>query len=323
VFKSASSSPKNVGIFGNSDTSTRFGSFFNGSGGLRAHGYANSNYLDQYCEATSDGFSASSAIVEEFVHTGANFELCLNGAHKDGKTTKSTVPDGNASVFMIGQMVSMANKFNGDIAEVRIYNNRLTDTERNIVANHLAARYGVTLGGRSLYSGASDGCALDVVGVGCGVSNSSIGDDKVIYTAGSMFESEDSAGLTMSVETLSAGDYVLAGHGEKLNKWIKADLGVRRMKRAWHITKTNAASLDLKLVFTFGKAGIEPLEDKVRPQYKLFRSVDGGSTWASVDVPLTRNGHELICILPANTFVEGQYTVGADVIAQGFAIVIK
>ena len=59
---------------------------------------------------------------------------------------------------------------------------------------------------------------------------------------------------------------------------------MERMKRAWHITKTNAAALDLSLDFNLSDAGVALLDERERPAYKLVRSLDGGATLPVVAV---------------------------------------
>ena len=265
-------------------------------------------------------------MIVDSLRNGRAVDTYLNGSRQTGQNN-AELSNSIANTFNIGNMAGMASKFQGDIAEIRVYNRAISDVERNIVANHLAARYGVTMSGNSLYGGATAtaGCNLDVAGIGCTTNkSSSSSSSSVVHVPGNITVSDNSAGLTISaVGSLSDGDYVLAGHGEKANRWVGVGQGVKRMKRAWHITKTNASSLDLKLAFRLADAGIAPLEERVHPQYKLLRSFDGGATWTSVEVALTRNGQEFTCTLPAATFVEGQYTLGADVVPSGLIITFR
>lgn len=311
--------PVDMGVAGNLDGNVRFGAFFTGSSDLRMYGFA-VNYEGAYCVINNANMNFTQAMLMDLTRKGNVAVACLDGLYQTGKN--QLIANANSSAFMIGQMANLTSKFKGDIAEVRVYNRTLSDVERNIVANHLAARYGVTMAGNSLYNGVTAGCTLDVVGIGRTMSSAS--SESGVHVPGNITVSDNSAGLTIAASgSLSDGDYVLAGHGEKANRWIYADQGVMRMKRTWHITKTNAASLDLKLAFRLTDAGIGLLDASARPKkYKLLRSLDGGSTWVEVDVGLTQNGQEFTCTLPAATFAEGQYTVGVDV-GKGFVITFR
>ena len=327
VFKVADSvdlsdSGVSLSVFGNTDGTTRFGAMFPASTQLRlrTHGYVVSESTS-YCQFSLENDTLGSAMIVDSLRNGSAVDTYVNGARKAGQ--KNASGESKDDTFNIGNMAGMGSKFKGDIAEIRVYNRAISDVERNIVANHLAARYGVTMDGNSLYGGATAGCKYDVVGIGCTTTATSSGTG-VVHVPGNITVSDNSAGLTIAaIGSLSDRDYVLVGHGEKANRWVNAGDGVKRMKRAWHITKTNASSLDLKLAFRLSDAGIEPLEDRVHPQYKLLRSLDGGTTWIGVEVALMRNGQEFTCALPAATFAEGQYTLGADVVAPGFVIILR
>jgi hypothetical protein len=311
--------PVNMGVIGNRDNTIRFGAFFTGSSDLRTHGYVQS--VDaKYCVVGRNNIHFAQAMLVDSARKDNVVDTCLDGLCLAGHET--ALDNANASAFMIGQMAALSNKFKGDIAEVRVYNRALSDTERNIVANHLAARYGITMRDNSLYDGTATGCRLDVVGIGCTTGTAS--SESGVHVAGTIAVSDNSAGLTIAASgSLSDGDYVLAGHGEKANRWEKAGQAVKRMKRAWYITKTNAATLDLKLTFRLSDAGIKMLQDRYRAQYKLLRSVDGGSTWTGVEVGLKQNGQEFSYTLPAATFTEGFYTIGADVVEPGTVVIVR
>ena len=311
-------------VFGTSSSDPRFGAMFPSATTvlrLRTHGYVQ-NSSEKYCQFNLENDALGKAMIVDSLRSGTVVDSYLNGSRKVGKSD-SALGNSNANTFNIGNMAGMGSKFQGDIAEIRVYNRAISDVERNIVANHLAARYGVTMDGNLLYGGAAAGCTLDVVGVGCSTNKSSV--SSTVHVPGNITVSDNSAGLVIAVVgSLADGDYVLAGHGEKANKWVSAGDCVKRMKRAWHITKTNAASLDLKLTFRLVDAGIEPIEDKFRPKnYRLLLSVDGGTTWTDVEVDLTRNGQEFTCTIPAATFAEGQYTIGAAVTAPGLVIFLR
>ena len=316
-----------MAIFGNSLISDgnydpRFGAFFTADSVLRTHGFV-SNNPKKYCVIQSANVTIGAATLIDASRRGSTVDSYLDGLHQDGKNTSLEAEV--ATRFKIGHMFNLSNRFKGEIAEVRVYNKALSDAERNIVANHLAARYGITMRDNLLYGGAVDECVHDVVGIGCTTANAntpntsnggSVTNNWSVHVAGNITVSDASAGLTLAaVGTLANGDYVLAGHGVKVNAWVPIALDVKRMKRGWHVTKTNAAALDLSLDFNLSDAGVALLDEQERPSYKLMRSLDGGATWADVNVTLTQTPGGFTCVLPAAEYAEGQYTLAADVLA--------
>ncbi len=323
--------PKDMGIVGNADGTTRFGAFFTGTHDLRTHGYVK-NEPAKYCVVPAANFTIGQPMLIDSARAGNTVDSYLDGQHQDGKR-RGDMDNSTSSQLMIGQMMSFANKFKGNFAEFRVYNRTLSDAERNIVANHLAARYGITMRDNLLYGGATDDCVLDVVGVGRTTANSvapntsndgTVTNSWSVHVAGNITVSESSAGLTLAAAgTLANGDYVLAGHGEKANAWVSVTANMKRLKRAWHVTKTNAAALDLSLDFDLSDAGVALLDERDRPAYKLVRSLDGGATWEDVSVTLTQTGGGFSCILPAAEYAEGQYTLAADVLARGTMLIFR
>lgn len=339
VFKvTAGVVPSDMGIFGNKDGGVRFGSFFIGASGgavppLRTHGYV-ANDKTKFCVVPSANFTIGQPMLLDSSRNENCVDTYLDGSHLDGKNR--TLDNATSSQFMIGNMVSLSHYFKGDFAEVRIYNRALSDAERNIVANHLAARYGITMRNNLLYGGAAEDCVLDVVGIGRTTSGSNTPNTSEngagggittnswnLHVAGSVTVSGASAGLTLAAAgSLANGDYVLAGHGVKENGWVSTGTGAKRMKRAWHITKTNAASLNLVLTFSLADAGVSLLEERLHPQYRLMRSVDGGA-WETVEMDLTQTANGFTATLSAADFAEGQYTLGAEVTPFGTVLSIR
>ena len=322
--------PSNMGVFGEVDNNgSRFGAFFVQAAqgvvtALRTHAFVDNN-SGMFCVMQDSGVLGGEASLIDSCRFGKYVDSYLDGRWQDGKY-KSDMSAALPSRFYMGKMLTLS-PFNGDIAEVRVYNRTLKDVERNIVANHLAARYGIALRDNLLYGGAADGCGLDVVGIGCTTADTKVSDGSSggnIHVAGDVTVSDNSAGLTLSAAgTLADGDYVLAGHGVKDNAWVPVGMGVKRLKRAWHVTKTNAASLDLSLAFNLADAGVGLLDAKEKPVYGLFRSLDGGATWSAVDVPLVQTAGGFTCTLPASAFAEGQYTLGAHVTPLGTLMIFR
>ena len=329
--------PSNMGVFGEVDNNgSRFGAFFVEAAqgvvtALRTHAFVDNN-AGMFCVMQDTGILDGEASLIDSCRLGKYVDSYLDGRWQDGKY-KSDMSTALPSRFYMGKMLSGLSAFNGDIAEVRVYNRTLKTVERNIVANHLAARYGIALRDNLLYGGATDGCVLDVVGIGRTIADGSapntsnggsVTNSWSVYAASNITVSDNSAGLTLSAAgTLADGDYVLAGHGVKDNAWVPVASDVKRLKRAWHITKTNAASLDLALAFTLADAGVGLLDAKEKPVYGLFRSLDGGATWSAVDVPLVQTAGGFTCTLPASAFAEGQYTLGAHVTPLGTMVIFR
>ena len=96
------------------------------------------------------GIYAGVTIQDTIDHTGA-FHVCsgvFNGASSEAYLDTMQVATGNAGSSRIGQLVVMAaynlgSAYPGDVAEILIYNSKLSTTDRQNVENYLIDKYGL------------------------------------------------------------------------------------------------------------------------------------------------------------------------------------
>ena len=335
VFKLAADvtpvSRKDKGIFGNAGEGAstgypnRFGMFFSGNEGnpLRTHGFVN-NDANQFCTIPGESIRPSTTYLVDLRRYGNVLASTLNGVWQAGHS--NAFISAFSDKFDIGKFINVA-PFKGDIAEIRIYNRALSDVERRIVNNQLSARYGVTLKGADVKfgNGIRNGCVHDVVGIGCGTRDDCTNDNGnwIVRRKGTIATSDDSAGLTLfAVGAQANGDYLLAGHGEQTNAWVKQSSSLRRMKRAWYLQRTNMANVDVVLSFDLTAAGIAAISEEAHPVYRLLKSTDG-TTWTVVDVEPVATSKGFSFTIRSTDYADGFYTLGAEVSSIGGVIVFR
>lgn len=117
--------------------------------GLRAG--ANSNlvpYADLNINATATTTSSATTTALNSAHLlaatydGAERKIYLGGVLKATTAVAGSLSYGTATVFRVGSYLGN-NYFNGDLAEVLVYDRALSDSERNEVEAYLYAKYGV------------------------------------------------------------------------------------------------------------------------------------------------------------------------------------
>ena len=124
--------------------------------------------------------------------------------------------------------------FNGEIAEIIIYNYAVNSAQRNITANYLSSKYGISIGATDRYTyDASNG--YDVAGIGrVNLSN--------------LHSSATSAGILNISAPSGMGDteYLLFGHNNgSASSWVSTEvptdalnLNYLRIEREWKVNKT-------------------------------------------------------------------------------------
>ena len=148
--------------------------------------------------------------------------------------------------------------FNGDIAEVILYANRLDDLDREKIESYLAIKYGLTLGHNYI---ASDGTILWDLSASTGYNTgiAGIGRDD----ASSLHQKQSLAGiLSIGIDTLTAdnasnpntftedGSFLMWGHNDEPVTETPVMFGAsdaQVLKRTWFVQKTGTVdSVDLQ-----------------------------------------------------------------------------
>ncbi|MDW7693103.1 T9SS type A sorting domain-containing protein [Flammeovirgaceae bacterium SG7u.111] len=229
---------------------------------------------------------------------------------QDGDTVSTSSLKTGASISNGGSLVIGAEQddldggydanqnYEGQIAEIIIFNSELNNAQKNILNNYLSAKYGITLGANELYSGDDNGYDFDVIGIG--------------KTADGSHELANSTGLILSPYNSSLDDdeYIIAGHNNTTNLVTADSLAAgieQRWARTWYIEKTG--SLGATITFDFGD-GIDGKYPQNITNYALLKW--DGAEYAEVTVDnITVNGDKLnFEVSDANLSLTGIYTVG-------------
>jgi len=193
---------------------------------------------------------------------------------------------------------------NGNIAEFMVFTGSNNLAERNIDLNYLGAKYNIARTGRNYYGGDSSGNGeYDFHVAGIGYESAS---DKVTSSPGS----GSSNGLIIAENTAmnTAGQYLLAGDKNTANTWVTTNLssGWQRWARDWYLQKTG--SLDAKLTFDFGDAGVSYSSGKT---YRLLYRSSSSGTFADAGMTGSfSSGDEISFTVPDGTLQTGYYTLG-------------
>jgi len=190
--------------------------------------------------------------------------------------------------------------FDGDMAEVLLYDRLLNSAEDSLVRNYLASKYNIAPGVTDRYAGdtsAAGDYELDVFGIGRNDAANEV-------TTGS------SAGLTLteSGNTLEGGDWLLAGHKTPVNQWVSADVppSMQRFDRVWYLDKTG--TLDATLTFDLSEAG---LASPSVPDYRLLFSPTNAFAFSDLGLTPTLSGDQISFTVPNAQLLDGYYTLAA------------
>ena len=176
------------------------------------------------------------------------------GASRVGNLTVNTVGRSNAPTPLF---------FRGQMAEVLIYARTLNTAERVITENYLSAKYLTALAANDKYAGdapAAGNYDFDVFGIGRDVaSNVNINQGPFDISPAGELASGASGGLGLDErnDSLSDGDYLLAGHDGTPHGTTASDVpgGVaERWSRVFFLDVTGG--LDALLTFDFAAAGL-------------------------------------------------------------------
>lgn len=190
--------------------------------------------------STSSGLVGTEGLrILEYSYASGGRAVYMNGTpwYTD---TETRTPKANARPVYIGNERGTTGRcMNGDLAEVIAYNTRLNAAQRIIVDNHLAAKYGLSLGTADLYAQDSEARGdydSDVAGIG---------------RAGNAEQQLDSRGSGVVRITsngpaeLANGEFLFWGHDNKaLGSGWTNDLpsGVQgRWDRVWRVSEVDLA----------------------------------------------------------------------------------
>lgn len=217
----------------------------------------------------------------------------FGGASQTGDYSIDTIAAGTSSGTQ---------NFEGDIAEIVLFDRQLNSAERVVVHNYLASKYDLTLAADDHYSGDTPGQEnydLDVFGVG--------------RNAGGAVQTAASAGLAISENnsSLATAEWVLAGHKVYINQLVDSDVpGIaRRWERVWFLDETG--SVDVELQFDYSESGLD--EPSVGQEYALLYSSTNAFDFADLGLVATVAGDQISFDLGGSTLSNGYYALGVRV----------
>ena len=209
-------------------------------------------------------------------------------------------------LFRLGANRNDVTYINMRAVEYAFYSEALNLAERNIVQNHLSARYDIGLDQDDYYAGdtgANGDRDEDVIGIGT-------------ESDGSHTASHNGGGLQLTqASNFGNGDYLFAGHDGSNNVEDTLDLlGVpgleARWSRTWYFDLTDAgAAMTIDILFDFSESGIPEQPGDVSNYRLLYRPglagawTDAGSATGVVNDQVSFTGVAL-------SNGDGQYTLG-------------
>ncbi len=216
---------------------------------------------------------------------GANVtavEAYLEGVSLSQASASSAVINTGINGTSLGWSDHVTDYFDGDMAEVIIYNNELNNTQRIIVENYLGTKYGLDLSSSShdYYSYESTN-SEDLAGIGQ-------------YAAADYHTAAQSAGMVRisNASSLEAGDYLLFAHDNgDFSSWVNIEVpadSIRRIAREWRFDETN----DIGTVTLTVDPALLPAAYPGYTFWSAWLDSDGDFTSGSRAVPLSFNGSE-------------------------------
>ena len=187
--------------------------------------------------------------------------------------------------------------FDGDIAEVILYERQLNSAEDILVQNYLSSRYDLAYG-NDRYAGdtsAQGEYDLDVFGIG---------------RVNSSNESTNGMGAGLAIaesgDTLGDGEWVLAGHKTGVNGWVADDIaGALRSDRVWYLDETG--DVNVTLTFDLSDAGLSNWAD----EFMLLYSTTNAFAFTDLGLMPAVNGDQVSFNLTGGSLQDGYYTLAA------------
>jgi hypothetical protein len=140
-----------------------------------------------------------------FINTSSYTTSTFNGFIDGASTASGAVSNtGGLTSLSIGSLTPTSEFWNGSIAEFIVYNKVLSEAERVLVENYLAAKYGLALTGIDYYAQdkpVAGNYDYDVAGIGAG-------------TTGAAVTSGQGSGIVQvsAPSAMTAGEYLMFGH---------------------------------------------------------------------------------------------------------------
>jgi hypothetical protein len=179
--------------------------------------------------------------------------------------------------------------YQGQIAELIIYNSKLNAAEQQVVENYLSSKYDSPMAANDHYDGDSNANGdydADVFGIGRAANGE-------VSSTGSF-----GSGLTLTENnsSLSTGEFLLAGHNS-----AALTLTNDVLDRVWYLDKTGA--LDATLTFNADELGLD-----IPGANLLYKALEAG-TFSVVPVSAVIVGDQISFSLANAQLLDGYYTL--------------
>ncbi|PIB35876.1 hypothetical protein BFP72_10955 [Reichenbachiella sp. 5M10] len=230
-----------------------------------------------------------------------NSETTVNTISYDGETGNGPSRLGSSG---------SGSYYDGEIAEIFLFSERLDDTKYIIVQNYLNARYGLATA-NDFYAGDLEVNSEHTYGV-FGIGKA---------TGATALSTSTSEGLQLTANSgLDDGDYVFAGHKTINNALLESDIaGIggaspARMQRVWYIDQTDTGTpLDVDITFNLDEAGIPDVALANASNYKLIsRSSANVGNWSDAGGTVSIDDVNNTISFSGVTLTDDFYTVATE-----------
>jgi hypothetical protein len=266
-----------------------------------------------------DARNAWSIVGASWRNSDDNVLAYLNGQQKYDNTLPSDNDITQNGCLAIGGEQDAVNggydanqDYEGDIAEVFIYNVILNSAQINIVNNYLSAKYNIAMAANDKYAGddsGKDNYDFEVIGIG--TESDGIHD-----------EAHGSGGLWIEqASNFGNGDYLLIGHNHITPQIYTPDddAGMtavsieKRWARDWYFDITDAGSaitVDLTFDFTEAEMNSSSSPAGTTTNYKLLYRSGTSGDWKIVSSASSKTASQVLFTGQALADGDGYYTLG-------------
>ena len=193
--------------------------------------------------------------------------------------------------------------FDGDIAELIMFGSSLLQSERVVIENYLAQKYGLDANLTTDRFDPPDGSYIvDMTGVGTEADGTNeLNSSGFVVTANGNFD---------------IGDYIFAAHDGTANS-VDNSPGVLHSdieaawQRNWYLEKSGDGNVDAKIAFDLGD-GIDGDYPSNIANYRLLYKTDLGDDYDTISSEShgIQNGDQIYFAVTNANFIDGYYTLG-------------
>ncbi|NTW99227.1 MAG: T9SS type A sorting domain-containing protein, partial [Geobacteraceae bacterium] len=236
----------------------------------------------------------------------------VNGTMRRNSTLQSGQPIATGGSLAIGGeqdavdgAYDAAQAYDGEMAEVIMFNQMLNDARRTIVENYLSAKYNISIS-NDYYAGDTPANGdYDLYVAGIGTTDATL--------ANSHTSTANSQGLILQERNGSlnaANEFLFCGHNSATNAITNQNLTIvgRRWTRSWYIDKTGA--IDATLTFDFSDAGVGGTPGNPINYVLLYRGTISANFSPLTTGATSVSGDQVSFNLINTQLSDGYYTLG-------------